>query len=79
MILDMIGHQLVDTELVHAELTKAESVLVKVLFFFSKHFHASVALCPQPHCSEEKATLKIKSVGKIPVRHFSSQTIALEK
>ena len=32
----------------------------------------------QPDCSEEKATLKTKSVGKIP-QHLSSQTIALEK
>ena len=28
----MIGHQLVDSELVHAELTKAGSALVDVLF-----------------------------------------------
>ena len=34
MILDMIGHQLVDSEVGHAELTKAGSALVKVLFFF---------------------------------------------
>ena len=33
----------------------------------------------QPHCSEEKATLKTKSVGKIPEQHFSSQTYILEK
>ena len=35
MILDMIGHQLVDSELAHAELTIAGSALVEVLFFFS--------------------------------------------
>ena len=35
MILDMIGHQLVDTELVHAEFTKAGSALVEVLFLLS--------------------------------------------
>ena len=35
MILDMIDHQPVDTEHVHAELTKAGSALVEVLFFFS--------------------------------------------
>ena len=36
-------------------------------------------LCPQPHCSEEKTTLKTKSVGMIPEQHFSSsQMIFLE-
>ena len=33
MILDMIGHQLADSDLVHAELTKAGSALVEALFF----------------------------------------------
>ena len=35
MILDVIGNQLVDTELVHAEFTKVGSALVEVLSFFS--------------------------------------------
>ena len=43
------------------------------------HLSCSRKLCPQPHCSEEKATLKTKSVGKIPERHFSSQTNVLDK
>ena len=67
MILDMIGHQLDDTKLVHAELTKAGSALVEVLFFYSLNVFMQVwqKTVSSPHCSEEKATLKTKSVGKI--------------
>ena len=74
MILDMIGHQLVGTELVHAELKKAGSSLVKrLVLLFLKHFHVVWCRNCQPDCSEEKATLKTKSVGKIP-QHLFSQT-----
>ena len=40
MILDMIGHQLLGTELVHGELTKAGSAFSESLvLLFLKHFH----------------------------------------
>ena len=63
MILDIIGHQVV-----HAELTKVGSALVEVLLFFSLTFSCKCGrkLCPRPHCSEEKAALKTRSVAKIP-------------
>ena len=38
LVLDMIGHKLVDSELVHAELTTAGSALVEVFFFSLKIF-----------------------------------------
>ena len=44
-----------DSELDHAELTKAGSALVEVLFFFSLNIimQSGRKLCPQPHCSEK--------------------------
>ena len=67
MILDMIGHQLVDSKLVHVKLTKAGSALVEAcssspLTFSCKYDRK---LCSQSHCSEQKANLKTKSVEKI--------------
>ena len=60
----MIGHQLVDSELIHAELTNAGSALVEVLLSLNISCKCGRKQCPLPHCREEKATLKTKSVGK---------------